>query len=176
MNGPVYACNAVYRTDVVDHLVAVDMKMIVEIAKTGYQLKNSVWTNPRKGFNKYDGLNFMSPSLGWSSGPTALFLASQHKKELIYILGFDYKGKAKGKRVNNIYADTPNYKSSTDTATYFGNWLKQTCRVIKDNPDIEYIRVIHPDNYCPPELNNFENFTTITLEEFAKRLPHPLSS
>lgn len=171
-NGPIYGCNAVYRTDIVDHLVAVDAKMIAEITNNRYQLKHPVWTNLRKGFDKFDGLNFMNPNLGWSSGPTALFLASQHKRERIYILGFDFKGTDGGKKINNIYADTPNYKKSEDKATYYGNWLKQTCQVIKDNPNIQYTRIIQPDNYCPAELNNFENFSTMTLEEFCNHLPH----
>jgi hypothetical protein len=171
-NGPIYACNAVYRSDVVDYLIAVDAKMIAEIASSKYHLRHSVWTNYRKGFSQFEGLNFIEPRLGWSSGPTALYLASQHKKEHIYILGFDYKGNHDGKHINNIYADTPNYKKSEDKATYYGNWLKQTCQVIKDNSEIQFTRIIQPDNYCPPELNNFENFNTITLEEFCNHLPH----
>ena len=57
------------------------------------------------------GFNFFQPSKGWSSGPTALHLASTHDTTDIYILGFDYKGL--GERINNIYADTPNYKKKS---------------------------------------------------------------
>lgn len=171
-NGPIYGCNAIYRTETVDHLISVDAKMVTEITKSGYQMKNPVWTNYRKGFEKFDGLNYIVPRLGWSSGPTALFLASQHEKDHIYILGFDYKGLKNGKRINNIYANTLNYKSSKDNATYYGNWLRQTCQVIKDNPNIQYTRVIQPDNFCPDELNKFDNFSTIHLDELESCLPH----
>jgi len=164
--GKTYACNAVYRTFSPDYLIAVDVKMILEINKAGYQHKNAVWTNPNKSYAKIQNLNYFQPSKGWSSGPTALWLASEHSYDKIYILGFDFRGLNEGKMFNNIYADTANYKKSTDSATFFGNWMRQTTNVIKSNPDIEYVRVIAPDNYCPEELNKFDNLKTITVEDF----------
>jgi len=166
--GPVYACNAVYRHDQPDYLIAVDVKMVLEISKSGYQLTNQVWTNPNKSFAKLENFNFFRPSKGWSSGPTALWLASQHGYRTIYILGFDYKGVDDGKKFNNVYADTMNYKKSRDSATFFGNWLRQTKTVIKEHPHIQYKRVITADNYCPEELNRFDNFKTIRREDFEK--------
>ena len=166
--GKVYACNAVYRTFNPDYLIAVDVKMILEINKAGYQHKNEVWTNPNKAYHSMKNLNFFSPSKGWSSGPTALWLASQHFYEEIFILGFDFRGLSEGRIFNNIYADTPNYKKSSDSATFFGNWMRQTISVVKDNPEITFTRVIAPDNYCPEELNKFDNLKTITVEDFKK--------
>jgi len=142
--------------------------MILEISKTGYQKKHTVWTNPYKAYQRIPNLNLFNPSKGWSSGPTALWLAAQHGYERIYILGFDYKGLEKGSKFNNLYADTPNYKKSTDGATFFGNWLRQTTAVIKEHKNTQFVRVIAPDNYCPPELNQFRNFSTITVEDFKK--------
>jgi len=166
--GRVYGCNALYRTHNPDYLVAVDVKMVAEIAKSGYQHRNEVWTNPNRSFSKFHNLNFFHPAKGWSSGPTALWLASQHDYRIIYILGFDYKGIDDGKKFNNVYADTMNYKKSRDSATFFGNWLRQTKTVIKDHPNIQYRRVITADNYCPEELNRFDNFKTIRREDFEK--------
>lgn len=167
--GPVYACNAIYRTFDPDYLIAVDVKMVLEINKAGYQHKNSqVWTNPNKSYSKIKNLNFFNPSKGWSSGPTALWLASQHGHKKIFILGFDYKGLEDGKKFNNIYADTANYKKSTDGATFFGNWLRQTVSVIRDHKHIQYYRVIQPYNYCSEELNKLDNFKNINVEEFQK--------
>jgi len=164
--GKVYACNAVYRTFQPDFLVAVDVKMILEINKAGFQHKNQVWTNPNKSYERIKNLNFFSPSKGWSSGPTALWLATQHQYKKIYILGFDFRGSKEGRMFNNIYADTANYKKSTDGATFFGNWMRQTTSVIKQNTNIEYKRVIAPDNYCPEELNKFNNLENIFIEDF----------
>ena len=166
--GNTYGCNALYRMFAPDYLVAVDVKMVLEITKTGYQRKHNLWTNPNKAYTRIEDLNTFNPSKGWSSGPTALWLASQHGYDRIYILGFDYKGLVQGSKFNNMYADTPNYKKSQDGATFFGNWLRQTVSVIKEHKNIQYIRVIAPDNYCPEELNKISNFTTITVEDFMK--------
>jgi len=166
--GKTYGCNALYRTFAPDYLVAVDVKMILEISKSGYQKKHTVWTNPNRAYDRIPRLNLFNPSKGWSSGPTALWLASQHGYEKIYILGFDYRGLEKGSKFNNLYADTPNYKKSTDGATFFGNWLRQTTAVVKEHSDTQFIRVITSDNYCPEELNKFKNFSTITVEDFKK--------
>ena len=124
--GKIYACNAIYRTFTPDYLIAVDTRMVIEITRTGYQLENELWTNPNRSYRNIQGLNLFQPSKGWSSGPTALWLASQHGYAEIYILGFDYKGKAEGRYFNNVFADTVNYKKSSDRATFYGNWLKQT--------------------------------------------------
>lgn len=169
--GKVYGCNALYREFDPDYLVAVDVKMILEIDKKQYQMKNpNVWTNFNKAYRKMDGFNYFKPSKGWSSGPTALYLATQHLPvyKKIFILGFDYRGLEDGKKVNNMYASTPNYKKTTDTATYYGNWLKQTATVIKTNPQINFYRVIAQDNFLPKELNNFSNLKHITVEDFQK--------
>lgn len=166
--GKTYGCNALYRTFSPDHLVAVDVKMILEINKAGYQHRHKVWTNPNRSYQNIKNLNYFNPSKGWSSGPTALWLASQHNYEKIFILGFDYRGLSDGKLFNNIYADTANYKRSTEGATFFGNWLRQTASVIKDHPSIQYYRVIASDNYCPEELNKFNNLQHIIVEDFMK--------
>jgi hypothetical protein len=164
--GKTYGCNALYRTFRPDYLIAVDVKMVLEINKAGFQHKNEVWTNPNKSYQRIQNLNFFNPSKGWSSGPTALWLAAQHEYETIYILGFDYKGLKDGKMLNNIYADTANYKKSTDQATFFGNWMRQTKNVIQSHPHIKFVRVIASDNYVPEELNKFDNLETILVEDF----------
>lgn len=167
-HGTVYGCNALYRSFAPDYLVAVDVKMVAEINKYGYQHNNEVWTNPNKSYKAMKNLNFFHPAKGWSSGPTALWLASQHGYSRIFILGFDYQGLEEGKRFNNLYADTFNYKKSRDPATFYGNWLRQTRTVVKDHPDIQYIRVIESGNFCPEELDKFDNFKTVYMEDFQR--------
>ena len=168
-HGTVYGCNAIFRTFAPDYLVAVDTKMIMEIQDTAYHHHNVVWTNPNKLTKEDPNLNKFNPNKGWSSGPTALHLATTHTPQKIFILGFDYTGTGNGaKRVNNIYSDTPNYKKSTDGATYYGNWLKQTSTIIRENPHIQFYRVILSDNFSPAELNKFSNLKTIYVEDFLK--------
>jgi len=163
--GTTYGCNALYREFSPDYLIAVDVKMIVEINKSRYQNNNSVWTNPNKAYSKFTGFNFFNPSKGWSSGPTALFLASEHSYKNIYILGFDFVGI--NNLVNNMYADTPNYKKSSDKATYYNNWLKQTYAVISKNPNTKYFRVVDEEiPFTPKELQKLGNLSHITVEKF----------
>ena len=167
--GKTYGCNALYRSFRPDYLIAVDVKMILEINKSGYQHVNEVWTNPNRSFQNLKNFNFFNPSKGWSSGPTALWLASEHSYKTIFILGFDYKGLGdRNSTFNNVYANTMNYKKSTDSATFFGNWMRQTKQVIKDHPNINYVRVIAPDNYSPEELNTFDNYSEILIDDFIK--------
>ena len=126
-HGTVFACNGVYRTHRPDFLVAVDPKMILEIAETDYMIHNKVWSNFNAQYNKHQKIlnhcNWFKPSLGWSSGPTALRLACDQGFKDIYILGFDYQGHKDGNRFrfNNVFKDSRNYKKSKDEATFYGN-------------------------------------------------------
>lgn len=175
-HGVMYGCNALYREFEPDYLIAVDTKMITEINRAGWHNTHEVWTNPNKSISQFKGFNFFRPSKGWSSGPTALWFAAQHHYPEIYILGFDYKGVGENNKfVNNLYAGTLNYKRTRDGATYFGNWLRQTRQVIKENPQKTFYRVIASDNYRPPELNNFGNLQTIMVEDFKKKFGLPPS-
>lgn len=168
--GTVYACNAVYREFNPHYLIAVDVKMVNEIVATGYHKQNQVWTNPNKGITVKTGLNYFNPHKGWSSGPTALWLACNQGHKEIYILGFDYMGVAG--RFNNVYADTFNYKKSTDAATYHGNWLSQTEKVIKEYKTVNFYRVIEPGGFVPDRLGaNLPNLKHITYEDLVKRFP-----
>ena len=166
--GVVYGCNAQYREYDPHYLIAVDVKMVNEIIASGYHKTHQVWTNPNKGINTKHNVNFFSPHKGWSSGPTALwFAASQGHKE-IYILGFDYQG-LNGK-FNNVYADTFNYKKSSDAATYFGNWLSQTEKVIKEFKHTKFYRVIEPGAFIPDKLGPLlSNLSHITVKEFSNK-------
>lgn len=166
--GTIYGCNALYREFEPDYLVAVDTKMIIEINKAGYQKNHQVWTNPNKAYNKFTGFNYFSPSKGWSSGPTALHLASEHKNNEIYILGFDYVGLENNTKVNNLYAGTFNYKKPHDGATYHGNWLKQTCITCQKFSKKRYIRVIGEPNFIPKEFDNIPNIEHISVDDFKK--------
>ena len=165
-HGPVYGCNAIYRTFSPDYLVAVDPRMVHEICKTGYQIKNKLWTNYQKAYNKYENINYFDPMRGWSSGPSALWLATLQGHTEIYILGFDYLGLYNGIKVNNIYVDTPNYKQSHEEATFYGNWLKQTKIIFRENKDVTFIRVIDTKGFEPKEFTTSTNYKSIYKKDF----------
>ena len=166
--GTVYGCNAQYREFEPHHLICVDVKMVNEVIASGYHKTHSVWTNPNKGVSTKNNINFFSPHKGWSSGPTALWYAATQGHREIFILGFDYQG-VEGK-FNNVYADTFNYKKSTDTATFFGNWLSQTEKVIKEFKQIKFYRVIESGAFIPDKLGpTLTNLNHIKYDEFKNR-------
>lgn len=166
--GTVYGCNALYREHSVDHLVAVDTKMVREIYDSGYYLENAVYTNPNKFSKTLQGIHILSPNKGWSSGPTAMFLASKNQHRIIYILGFDYVGLGeKNLNVNNMYAGTKNYKGMHEKATYYGNWQRQTMTCINQFVRTKYVRVIeNEDSYIPDNLKDCKNLKHITINNF----------
>lgn len=173
--GIVYGCNALYREMNPHYLIAVDVKMVNEIISAGYNKSNEVWTNPNRGIADQRDLHFFSPHKGWSSGPTALHMAASRDHNEIYILGFDYLGD-KG-LVNNIYADSFNYKKSTEPATYYGNWLMQTVKTIKEFKEKQFYRVVEPGGFAPVELTtDLGNLKHITYDEFFKKFPAAIYS
>lgn len=168
--GTVYGCNALYREADPHVLIAVDVKMINEIIDSGYHLNNEVWTNPNKGIKSKNRINLFSPHKGWSSGPTALWHACREGHQEIYIFGFDYQGE--DGKFNNVYADTHNYKKSTDSATYFGNWLNQTEKTIKEFKNIRFNRVIQENAFIPDKLGpKLPNLKHITFKDFESKFP-----
>lgn len=168
--GVVYGCNAQYREYEPHYLICVDVKMVNEVIAAGYHKQHQVWTNPNKGVNTKTNINFFNPHKGWSSGPTALWFACTQGHKEVFILGFDYQG-LDGK-FNNVYADTFNYKKSADSATYFGNWLSQTEKVIKEFKTVKFFRVINSGAFIPDKIGHqLTNLTHITMEEFERRFP-----
>jgi hypothetical protein len=176
--GKVYACNAVYRTHQPHWLVAVDPKMMHEIAETDYVEHNKVYSNYNTQYQKQkkllDHVTWSKPSLGWSSGPTALKLACDHGFKEIYILGFDYQGlKEDSKnnvfRLNNLFGNTRNYKKRNETATFYGNWMNQTKKCLVDYKDVKFHRVIPTGWFQPKDLEWKGNIDHPTTEQFVEK-------
>ncbi len=174
-HGTVFACNGVYRTDKPDFLIAVDPKMVLEIAESDYLLQNKVYSNFNAQYNKnpkiLENVQWFKPSLGWSSGPTALRMACDHGFKEIYILGFDYQGLSEGGKnnrfkVNNLFKDSRNYKKGNEQATFFGNWMNQTKKCLQDYPDVKFHRVIPKDWFQPKDLQWKDNIDHPSTEEF----------
>ena len=173
--GTVFACNGVFRTHRPDYLIAVDPKMMLEIAETDYVVNNKVYSNFNTQYTKYqkllDHVEWSKPSLGWSSGPTALRLACDRGFKEIYILGFDYQGLSEREnkqrfRFNNIFKDSRNYKKTQDEATFYGNWMNQTKTCLKDYPDVKFHRVIPEGWFKPKDLEWNGNIDHPTIAEF----------
>ena len=173
--GTVFACNAVFRTHKPHWLVAVDPKMMLEIAETDYVLQNKVYSNYNNQYEKHkkllDHVTWSKPSLGWSSGPTALKLACDKGYEEIYILGFDYQGlkedsKNNRYKLNNVFGGTRNYKKPSDEATFYGNWMNQTKKCLQDYPKVKFNRVIPKGWFKPNDIDRKDNLQHPTIDEF----------
>lgn len=167
--GTVYGCNAIYRDFLPHYLISVDYKMAVELIEEGIPNKTEVWTNPHSRLLPSSNINMFRPSLGWSSGPTALNLAAEHGHSEIYILGFDYQGIENNTKFNNVYAGTKNYKKENDSPTFYGNWLSQTEIVFRKFPDIKFYRVVSENTWRPAwNLSNVEHISVSTFNEKIK--------
>lgn len=167
--GSIYACNACYRDFIPDYLIAVDSRMVIELIENNVQKLTEIWTNHSSRYIKFNGIKYFNPSKGWSSGPTALWLASAHKHSEIFILGFDYQGIENNTKFNNVYAGTKNYKKTHEPPTYYGNWLNQTEQVMKSFPDVKYYRV-NNSNFVPDwKIPNIEH---INYQEFKKMVKY----
>jgi hypothetical protein len=176
-HGKVWACNGVYRTEEPDVLVAVDPKMILEIAETEYPVTHEVWSNYNHQYDKVERaknhIQFFRPSLGWSSGPTALKHACDQGFKEIYILGFDYQGHPRAGRkdsyqFNNVFKGTRNYKPVEADATFYGNWMNQTKKCLQDYSDVQFVRVTPRNGFKPHDLNFASNYKTLDIEDFLK--------
>jgi len=176
--GTVFACNAVFRTHRPHWLVAVDPKMMHEISETDYVVHNKVFSNYNQQYEKVqklkDHVTWSQPSLGWSSGPTALKLACDQGYTEIYILGFDYQGlkedsKNNRYKLNNVFGDTRNYKKRSDEATFFGNWMNQTKKCLDDYPGIKFMRIIPDGWFKPNDIDRKDNLIHMTTEDFLSK-------
>lgn len=165
--GITYGCNALYRTFSPHYLISVDSKMVHEINNAGYQQKHSVWTNYKEEYKNLNGFNYFKEAKGWSSGPTALWLASHHMYDTIFMLGFDFIGL--DGNINNLYAGTPNYLDTDASETYYENWINQTSTVIKENPQTNYVRV-KDNNFVSKKLSSFINYKEEFINTFRERM------
>lgn len=168
--GTVYACNAIYRESSPDYLIAVNNNMIFEIDESKYQMSHQVWTNYRDEYKDLEGFNYFKESKGWSSGPTALWLASKNKHSHIFILGCDFKGLENDSKVNNLFSGTRNYVNSDHSAVPFQNWVVQTITTIKEHPSTSYIRVMGNESHTPIELTQLSNYNQMSIPFFKEKI------
>jgi hypothetical protein len=108
---------------------------------------------------------------GNSSGPAAIGLAALDGHRRIYLLGFDMGPSGSGK-FNNMYADTEFYKSSRDTATFTGNWIRQIQIICRDFAQCEFVRVIGDVTAPVPEIHSMPNLKAMSMSAFVDRLTY----
>lgn len=165
--GPVYGCNALYRTHTVTALVATDKPIAQAIQQSGYSTKNRFYT--RRPLPDLGAQIVPKKYFGFSSGPIAVAIAAQDRQHVIYLLGFDLGPNINGK-FNNLYADTEFYKTTGAHPTFTGNWIKQLTQVTQDFPNHQFIRVAGDTTADIQELNNLPNLKHLPIATFLQRI------
>lgn len=166
--GPVYGCNALYRTHAVTALVATDRPIAEEIQAAGYSLRHRFYTRrpqPNTGAQAVP-----RPYFGFSSGPIALALAAaDNPGSAVYMLGFDLGPTQQG-RFNNVFADTEHYKKSEAGPTFTGNWIRQIVTVMRDHPACQFRRVHGSTTADITEFESVRNLERVDIAEFLRRI------
>lgn len=168
--GPVYGCNALYRTHTPTVLVATDRPISTEIQQSGYAKNNRFHT--RRPESDSGALDVPKMYFGFSSGPIATSLAASDGNPRVYLLGFDM-GPTENGKFNNIYADTEFYKKSDATPTFSGNWIKQICQIARDFKGTRFIRVHGATTANVPEFDSVKNMEKMDLIDFVARINNP---
>jgi hypothetical protein len=161
--GPVFGCNALYRTHVPTVLVATDQHIAREIQESGYALLHRFYT--RRPLAKLGAHTVPREYFGFSSGPIAVSLAARERHDPVYLIGFDM-GPTEHGRFNNVYAGTQFYKAVNSEPTFTGNWVRQLQRVMADHPTQTFIRVQGSTTADIPELESVKNLVNATMSEF----------
>ena len=165
--GTIYGCNAVYREFVPDVLISTDRPIATHIQESGYSAQHRFHT--RRPIPGLGAQGVPKPYFGFSSGPIATALAAQDENTCIYLLGFDM-GPTANNTINNLYAGTEFYKRTDAPPTFTGNWIKQLCRIAKDHPAVQFIRVQGATTAVVPEFDAVLNFTHLDLATFLDRI------
>ena len=83
----------------------------------------------------YQGTTKADDPFNWGSGPYAVLLGTVLSNDL-QLIGFDLY--STDNKINNVYKDTVNYKSSEDRAVDPRYWIYQIGRVIECSPQTKF--------------------------------------
>ena len=163
--GTIYGCNALYRDFTPTVLVATDTPISETIQRSEYAFKHRFYTRkPLLGL----GAQIIPEEIwGYSSGPVAVSLASQHGNSLVYLIGFDM-GPASNGKFNNVYADTEFYKKSAAVPTYTGNWINQIKEITKKFSTTKFVRVVGPTTASINTLESISNLSHMPILDFQR--------
>ena len=165
--GTIYGCNALYREYTPDVLVATDRPIATHIQESGYSAQHRFHT--RRPIPGLGALAVPKPYFGFSSGPIATALAAQDGHICIYLVGFDM-GPTANNTINNLYAGTEFYKRTDAPPTFTGNWIKQLCRIARDYPTVQFVRICGATTAQIAELDAIPNLTHLDLVTFIDRI------
>jgi hypothetical protein len=137
------------------------------IQESGYSARNRFYTRrPIPG----SGAQMVPQKYrGFSSGPIATSIACEDLHGKIYLLGFDMGPTVVGK-FNNVYAGTEFYKPADANPTFTGNWIQQLTTVIRDFPNVEFVRVCGDTTADIPNFKVLPNLQYLPIADFVLRI------
>ena len=165
--GPVYGCNGLYRTHTPTVLVSTDRPISTAIQESGYSARNRFYT--RRPLPNTGAQMVPQKYRGFSSGPIAVSIACEDLIRKIYLLGFDMGPTVVGK-FNNVYAGTDFYKATDANPTFVGNWIRQLTTVVRDFPQVQFVRVAGDTTADIKDLQGLSNLTHMLIADFAARI------
>lgn len=169
----IVGCNALHRDIVVDHLICVDRRCVIEALKSPNCVNTKIYTRLEwvDNFNHpalvavpklpYEGNLRQDDPFQWGSGGYALLVAAQLSNH-VDIIGFDLW--SNNKHVNNMYKDTKNYSAAHSHSVDPSYWIYQVGRVFACYPD-KYFTVYNQIGWPMPHpwcLANV-NFQTVDM-------------
>ena len=158
--GRTYGCNALYRDFSPSVLIATDAGIASEIEMSDYPSSNVFYTREPK----HPKSRKIEYHYGYSSGPIALkYACMSGLHQVVYLIGFDLGGIRNMQ--NNVYSGTANYRATEDASTYYGNWVTQIATIIKEHPEINFIRKVTEDGIVPYQWMTCKNYTTQFIDD-----------
>lgn len=169
-------CNAVHRDYVVDHLIAVDRRCVLEAIESPNCKTSTIYTRHDWKFHfddyrvdivpdlPYKGHGRADEPFHWGSGPYAILLAAT-LADTIKIVGFDLWGD--GPLVNNVYKGTKNYVKSDYRAVDPSYWIHQIARVFECYPD-KYFVVYNVEGWKMPDSWKLANVDFKNVDDLLK--------
>jgi hypothetical protein len=174
--GRVYGCNALYRDFAPDVLVAIDRRMIDEIAASGYARDHCCYfADDARGLPIPPDCLVGEPGLSRYAGPTAVRLAARlEKPKRIYLIGFDIVDI----EWNNVYAGTPGYGNYGRTASQIRAAGKYVCHnpptlfqlrdIFLEFPQIQFFKLMKSSRFHYVEWNGVPNLAYLTRDRLGK--------
>lgn len=164
-HGTLFGCNAAYRDCPLDYLVAVDGPIIYEImqAKAHHDIPFYIANNKHIVDEQVNRIDPNLPGM-MDSGSLAIILTQELGFRDVYLCGFDYK--SSNHMHNNVYADTANYKRSTDPHVLDAteqSWYYRQMILFQRYPNTLFTR-INGNDYEPPFTA--PNFASIHINTF----------
>lgn len=154
--GPKIGCNAIFRDYYTEYLVCVDRSMVKEAQAAGADIDRVVYT--RSDWSQrfkihtvpdlpYQGTHKADDPFNWGSGPYAVLLAATLTTN-ISLVGFDLY--SKDNKINNIYKETLNYKSSDHRAVDPRYWIYQIAKVFECFSNTQF-KICQTDEWVIPD-------------------------